>query len=152
MIRRLTNPNDFCDCIDDVYDLFQKDDEECAHFYLRHDKESIKNSFGNTIILNWEVFVWANQNKNFKYDALVIFINEKSIKFNCKIFSEFLWLSKNPKVGVSLFKKALDFAKQNKFSVVNVNTVTKNPSHKKLQKFYTKLGFEKDSESYLLNI
>jgi len=151
MISRIVNPKEFFQCIDDLEVLFRNDDQNSGHFFLRHDKESIKSGFGNSVILHWDVFVWANKNDNGKYDAAIIFVNEKSLKFNCRIFAEFLWLSKNHKCGLKLLKAALDFAKQNKFSVVSMNTVVQNPSFEKLKRLYGRLGFVKDSESYLLS-
>lgn len=147
-IKRITNPEEFKIVLDDLMDLFREDDVNHAHQLLSHDVESIKNAFSHKSILAWDFFLWANFNGS-KFDALIAFINDKNIKFNENIFNEYLWLSKNPKVGYKLLSTALKYARSNNFKYVSMNTVVKHPKHEKLKSFYTKLGFLKDSETYI---
>jgi len=147
-IQRITNPVDFCWLIDDMQILFEKEDSHSGHRLIKHDAETIKASFGHVQILNWDLFVWGNESDG-KFDSCIIFFNEKSAKFNKKIFSEFLWLSKNPKAGYALFRTAVAFARKNNFDYVVMSTVVAHEKHEKIKSFYKKMGFLKDSETYI---
>jgi len=147
-IQRITNPTDFCRLIDDLSELFSEEDSHSGHTLLRHNAETIKASFGHAQLLNWDLFVWACENGG-KFDSAIMFFNEKSPKFGARIFSEFLWLSKNPKAGYKLFSAAVKFARQNKFDYISMSTVTSHPKHEKIKSFYQKMGFLKDSETYI---
>lgn len=151
MIKRILNPEDFKSLILDMSILFEEEDASSGHVFLKHDKESIINSFGNKHILAWDMFVWANYNGS-KYDAIIMFFNDKSAKFNQKIFSEYLWLSKNPKAGFKLFKEATKYARQNKYKYISMNTVMKHPKSSKVVKFYEKMGFIKDTETFITQL
>lgn len=151
MIKRILDPEDFKILINDISDAFDFENKENGHYFLIHDKQSIINNFGNKYILAWDVFVWANFNgKN--YDSLIIFLNEKSIKFNESIFSEFLWLSKNPKLGYKLFKEAVNFAREKKFKYICMSRVYKHPKSEKVKNFYEKMNFIKDSEIFIAKL
>ena len=150
-IKRITNPKEFNSVIDDLNDLFHNENYESGHIFLQHNKDSIKNFFSNQIILNWDFFVWANFNGR-KYDGIIAFTNEKSVKFNCKLFCEYLWLSKNPKIGYRLFREAVKFAREKEYEYILMSTVTQHPKHEKVKNFYTKMGFLKDSETYIAKL
>ena len=115
MIKRLTDPQVFERAIRDISSLFDFENHNEGHFFLKHDEDGIIKSFAHTQILNWDLMVWANKNPDGNYDALIAFVNEKNEKFGERIFSEYLWLSKNPKVGCRLFKIAVDEAKKRNF-------------------------------------
>ena len=117
LIKRIVNPIEFNSVIDDLNDLFHDENFKNGHIFLEHNKESIKGFFSNQIILNWDFFVWANFNGE-KYDAMIAFTNEKSVKFNCKLFCEYLWLSKNPKIGYRLFKEGVKFAREKEYKYI----------------------------------
>jgi hypothetical protein len=136
---------------DDLMELFKKEDIDEGHYFLKHDIRTIKLAISNSAFLTWDFFVWANQT-NGKYDAVIAFHNDKNIKFGTKVFNEFIWLSKNPKVGFKLLKEALAFAKENNFKYIVMSSVTKNKKHKKVTDFYKKFGFEKDTESYIMKL
>lgn len=147
-IKRITNPDDFCRLIDDLDELFFDENSHSGHIFLKHNAQTIKSSFGHPSILTWDLFVWGHE-QNGKFDSCIIFFNEKSVKFGTKIFSEFLWLSKNSKVGYSLFNTAVKFARKNKFDYITMSTVVSHPKHEKVKSFYETMGFLKDSETYI---
>jgi len=152
MIKRITNPEEFKDVINDIDILFEDENKNTGHvFDLVHDKETIINSFSNKQILAWDVFVWANKEGE-KYDAVGIFLNDKSVKFGIKIFVEFLWLSKNPKAGFKIFKEAVKFARGENFKYMAVTSVEKHPNSQKNKRLYKKLGFEKDSTTFIATL
>lgn len=150
-IKRITNPEEFGKVIDDLYSLFVDEDKHSGHRLLLHDPQMIKNCFGHTSILNWDFYCWANKTSD-SYDAIICFINDKNPKFGEKIFSEFLWLSKNPKIGYKLFSTAMKFARENEFKIVAMSTVVQHPKHEKIKSFYNKMGFLKDSETYIAKL
>jgi hypothetical protein len=151
MIKRILDPEDFKVLISDISDLFEYENENEGHFFLKHSKETIINSFSNKHILAWDMFVWGNHNGT-SYDAIIMIYNDKSAKFNEKIFSEYLWLSKNPKAGFRLFKEAIKFARQNKFKYMTMNTVVKHPKSEKVMDFYNKMGFIRDTETFITQL
>lgn len=151
MIKRITNPEEFKRVVEDLAVLHEEDIVERGHYFIRHNKESIIENIAHTQTLAWNVFVWAHHNGE-RWDAIILFSNDRNPMFGVKMFSEHLWLSKNPKVGYKLLRTALRFAKENEYEVVSISCVEKNPSSKKLKEFYPKLGFRKDSETYLAKL
>jgi hypothetical protein len=151
MISRILNPEELKKVFDDLEDSFVPKDEDIGHQMMTHDKESIANALANKNLLAWDVFVWANKQGG-AYDGVIIFINDKNIKFNKSIFTEFLWLSKNAKSGFKLLKTAVDFAREKGFEYILMSCTEKNPQSKKLARVYKNLGFLKDSESYIAKL
>lgn len=152
MIKRITSETDFSKSINDIHCLYKDEDVEFGHRCgLLHNPESIINNFGIKTLLNWDVFVWANEDHG-QYDSICIFINEKNVKFGVTVFSEFLWLSKNPKVGYKLFKTAIEFARKKDFKYISVSSVETSPSAKKVEKLYDKLGFLKDQTTFIAKL
>ncbi len=74
------------------------------------------------------------------------------MKFNCKLFCEYLWLSKNPKTGYRLFSEAVKFAREKEYKYILMSTVVQHPKHEKIKNFYRKMGFLKDSETYIAKL
>jgi len=83
---------------------------------------------------------------------MIAFINHKNEKFGEEIFSEYFWMSSNPKAGYKLLATALKFAKEKEFKYVVMNCVSAHPKAKKIARFYKKMGFVKDSESYIAKL
>ena len=152
MIKRITNPSEFKKLADNIFDLFEYENENEGHHFVRHNKEHISNCFANQSLLAWDFFVWGNLNIHDKFDAVIAFLNQKNEKFGEEIFSEYIWLSKNPKVGYKLLAKALKFAKEKEFKYINMNCVMAHPKAEKIARFYKKMGFVKDSESYIAKL
>jgi hypothetical protein len=55
-------------------------------------------------------------------------------------------------VGYKLFATAIKFARDNKFEYIQMGCSEKSPSRDKVKKLYNKLGFIKDSESYIAKL
>lgn len=150
MIERILNGSRFKILADDIFSLFGEENIEEAHQCgLLHDKASIVRNLSHPSLLQHDVFVWANKNKEGRYDAVVIFLNDKNVKFNKYIFSEFIWLSKNPKVGFKLLKKAISFAREKKFEYISINSVENSKNSERNERFYKKIGFLKDSTTFI---
>ena len=152
MIKRITNPSEFKTLLDDIFDLFEYENENEGHYFVRHNKEYISNSFANKHLLAWDFFVWGNLNIHHKFDAMIAFLNQKKENFGEEIFSEYIWLSKNPKMGYKLLAKALKFAKEKEFKYITMNCAMAHPKAEKIGRFYKKMGFIKDSESYIAKL
>jgi len=152
VIKRITNKNEFSKVLDDIFDLFAYEDEHEAHHFLRHNKEYIFNAFGEDSTLVWNFYVWANLNDSNKYDSIIAFVKNRNEKFGEEIFLEYIWLSKNPKMGYKLLARALKLAKEQKFKYIMMNRVMKHPNSSKVAKFYEKMGFVKDTETYIAKI
>jgi GNAT superfamily N-acetyltransferase len=151
MIKRILDPEEFKKLADDIFDLHEFENENQGHYFLNHNKETIVNSFSNKYILAWDMFVWANHNGS-NYDGVIMFFNDKNAKFNERIFTEYIWLSKNPKIGHKLFKEAINFARQQGFKYITMNRVMKHPHSHAVMRFYEKMGFIKDTETFIAKL
>ena len=85
-------------------------------------------------------------------DYLQLFKNHKNEKFGEEIFTEYIWLSKNPRVGYKLLATALKFAKEKEFKYVMMSRVMAHSKSDKVARFYRKMGFVKDSETYIAKL
>ena len=77
MIKRVTDPKEFEKCITELSDLFDLENTNQGHHFLKHDKEHIINAFSHPQLLAWDFFTWVNINKEGRYDANIAFINNK---------------------------------------------------------------------------
>ena len=152
MIKRITNKSDFKKVLDDLDDLFNYENQNEAHHFLKYNKEYIFNAFGEDSMLAWNFFVWANKNDVDKFDAIIAFVNHRSEKYGEEIFAEYIWLSKRSSMGYKLLATALKFAKEKEFKYVTMNRVMKHPKSDKVARFYEKMGFVKDTETYIAKI
>jgi|TARA_R100000152_G_C6766873_1_gene191960 hypothetical protein len=152
MIKRILDPEEFKKLLDDLGDLFEFENKHQGHRLLKHDKEHIFRAFGKSKFLTWDFFVWGNLNSSNNFDAIIAFINNKNEKFGEEIFAEYLWLSKNPRAGRKLLATALNFARDKGFKYVMMSCVEAHPKSEKVARFYKRLGFIKDSETYIAKI
>ncbi len=152
MIKRITSKDEFSKVLDDIFHLFDYENENEAHNFLKYNKEYIFNAFGDDSLLTWNFFVWANLNNENKFDSIISFVNHRSEKYGEEIFSEYIWLSKKSNMGYKLLATALKFAKEKKFKYITMNRVMKHPKSNKVARFYEKMGFIKDAETYIAKI
>jgi DNA modification methylase len=152
MIKRILNPQEFKILLDDIFPLFDMENEKQGHALLKHNKEYIFNAFGDKSILAWDFFVWGNINDEGKFDAVIAFLNNKNEKFGEEIFAEYIWLSKNPRVGQKLLGTAMKFAREKEFKYAMMSCVEAHPKARKVARFYEKMGFIKDSETYIAKL
>jgi len=133
----------------DISDLHKEDNEKYGHVLgLKHDVELITKCLSHESLLIWNVHVWAHYN-GLKWDGIFIGIIRKSDKFNKKSMEEYLWLAKNSNAGIRLYNTALKFAKENQCEYIAMNVVENHPLKEKIKSFYKRMGFVKDSETYL---
>ena len=55
-------------------------------------------------------------------------------------------------MGYKLLARALKLAKEQEFKYIMMNRVMKHPNSSKVAKFYEKMGFVKDTETYIAKI
>ena len=146
MIKRILEEEDFKEAINDLTIKFSKELSDYHHF-LSHDTEKMTKRFCNKSLLHHQFFVWANKEDGV-YDSCIAFTLEDS-KFNENIFVEYLWISKNPKSGFKLFRTASDFARDIGVKYIAMSSTEKGKEKKKLESFYEKMGFLKDSTLYI---
>lgn len=149
MIKKITSVEEFTKLSTEFIELFKDDNEKYGHALdLKHDYNLIVKSMSHESLLLWNIHVWFSV-VNEKCDGVFIGIIRKSEKFNKKMMDEYLWLCKNSNSGFLLYKEALDFAKKQGCEFITMNVVENHPLSSKLKKLYLKLGFKKDSESYV---
>jgi hypothetical protein len=152
-IKRILTLNDLEKFLNDLEPYVKEhEDKNESHVFLKHDISFLKRYISHPSLLFWDFFIWGHLNEEDKYDSFLIFFNEKSGKFNEKLFSEYLWFSANKKNGYKLFKEALNLAKEMGFKYITISTIVNHPKHVKIKKFYEKIGFKKDSESYIMKL
>lgn len=153
MIKRIINSQDFCKAADDLSDYLGLAEEgNNYHYLLPNGVESMKQAFAHDKMLAFNVFVWANLNDENKYDAAIVFMKDKGPRHGLEIFSEYVWLSANPRVGYKLFATAIKFARQNGFEYIQMGCSEKSPNKETVKSLYRRLGFIKDSESYIAKL
>jgi len=153
MIKRIINTKQFVKAVDDISNYLDLNEESNNYYHLLpNSPDTLKKAFGHDRMLAFNVFVWANLNEQDKYDAGIIFLREKSPKHGVDVFSEYIWLSANPKVGYKLFATAIKFARDSGFENICMGISEKSPKRDKVKKLYKRLGFIKASESYVAKL
>jgi hypothetical protein len=147
-IKKIISVKEWQEVASDVYSLFIEDDESAHSFDIRHNIELITKSFSHESLLIWNTHVWAHFNGE-KWDALFIGVIRKSEKYGKKFMDEYVWLSKNSNKGYKLYKIAEKYAAQQKCDFITMNVTNLHPKSEKIKNFYSKIGFTKDSETYI---
>jgi hypothetical protein len=148
-IKKIVTVSEWIEVANDISELHKDDNEKYGHACgLKHDTDLITNALSHEALLLWNMHVWAHFNGE-KWDGMFIAQIRKSEKFNKKAMEEYLWLSKNPKVGISLYKTAFNYAKIQGCHYMLMNVAENHPKSNKIKSLYKKLGYQKDTESYL---
>ena len=116
------------------------------HYGFPFNAESMKNFYSNPITFsNCLVYGYFDKDNNLK--SSIWFNKGYDPRVNKKILTESMWLSKNPKYSIRLLNEALDHINlYYKYDVLVMSRLEK--STKKLDNFYFKKGFLKDSTSF----
>lgn len=153
MIKRVTDPEEFRKATHQIFDLLEVDSEENKwHHLLPNNRQSIIQAFAHKSLLVNDVFAWVNVNEKQQYDSCIIFIRNQNERYGKEIFSEHTWLSGNPRVGLKLFKTAINFAIEKGFEYISVGCSVKSPNSESVRRFYERMGFLKDTETYIAKI
>jgi len=153
MIKRIINAEQFNKVADDVSDCLNlKGEDNTYHYFLPNGVESMKKAFAHDKMLAFNVFAWANLNSKDKYDAVIIFLKDKGPRHGLEIFSEYVWLSANPHAGYKLLATAIKYARDSGFKHIQMGCSEKSPNKNKVKSLYRRLGFIKDSESYIAKL
>lgn len=148
-IKKIVTVAEWIIVTNDIDILFKEDNQKYGHSCgLTHDKELITKCLSHESLLLWNMHVWAHFNGE-KWDGIFIGSIRKSEKFNKKMMDEYLWLSKNSAKGMRLFNIAKKYAKDQGCEFIHMNVVENHPKSNQLKNLYIKMGFEKDTESYI---
>jgi len=147
-IKKIVNPEEFSSIWNDLELYYREENKIYGHRYLSISKQTIIDSWGHTSLLNNTMHVWANLEDG-KARGLIMFLEYMHPTFGEKIFTEYFWISNNPKKSFSLFKTALSFAKRKGMKYATVSCVENYPTSERLKKVYQKMGFQKDSETFI---
>lgn len=138
--------------MNDIEFYFKEYNEKYTHaFNLKHDKELITKCLSHESLLIWNMHVWAHFNGE-KWDGIFIGCIRRSEKFNKKMMDEYLWMAKNSAKGIKLFNTAKEYAKNQGCEFIHMNVVENHPKSDQLKKLYLKMGFQKDTESFIAKI
>ena len=153
MIKRIVSADEFYKVVDNVSSYLDLNEESNNYYYLvPNNGDALKKAFGHDRMLAFNVFVWANLNNLGKYDAGIIFLKDKGPRHGLEIFSEYIWLSSNPHAGYKLLATAIKYARDNGFEHIQMGCSEKSPNKDKVKSLYRRLGFIKDSESYIAKL
>ena len=147
-IKKITSAQEFAKVCDDLEELMSVDNQEHQHWFGPISKQSMVNSWGNPSLLTHSMHTWANI-ENGKAVAIIMFFDAINTKCGTRMWSEFFWTSKNAKVSFSLLRTALDFARKKGIEFVSVCSYENHPKSARLREIYKKMGFLKDSETYI---
>lgn len=137
-VRKITNPAEYLRLLDNLEALWEWENQNGGHVF-----PISKASLGQVAtaqLLAWEYHVWSND----ELDSIIMFHAGWNLLHGKTVFQEVIWLSKSG-CGLKLLKAALDFAKNQRYDILVMGSVTKAPNLK-LNKLYTKLKLQKDGE------
>jgi hypothetical protein len=148
MIKKITCAKDFEKVWKDLDALFREENSKYGHHFLKFSAQSVIDSFAHDSLLNNSIHCWANF-ENGNADGVIMFADMIQPFLAQRIFMEYFWISKNPQKSFALYRQAVKFAKSKKIQYIIMNCVENHPSSAKLKKIYRKLGYKKDSTSYI---
>lgn len=147
-IKKITNPEEFTKIWKELDILFSAENEKYGHVFSKISAQSIINSWAHPSLLTNTMHTWASINDD-KADGLIMCLESVNTVLGERVFNEFFWISSNPRISFQLLKQAEKFAKSKKIKLMSVSCVENYPTSSKLKKVYQKLGFVKDSETYI---
>lgn len=147
-IKKITNPEEFSKIWKDLEEHFRRENEIYGHAFARISAQSVIDSWGHASLLTSVMHTWASITDG-KADGIIMFLENINTVLGEKMFNEFFWISRNPHISLKLFRQAEKFAKNKKIRLISMSCVENYPTSSKLKKVYQKLGFTKDSETYI---
>tara|TARA_X000001316_G_C921001_1_gene35270 strand:- start:636 stop:1106 length:471 start_codon:yes stop_codon:yes gene_type:complete len=116
------------------------------HYGFTFNVESMKNFYSNPIIFS-DCLVYGYFDKKENLKSVIWFNKGYDPRINKKLLTQFLWLSKSPKYSIRLLDESLKHINlYYKYNVLVMGRLEKYS--KKLDNFYIKKNFLKDSKSY----
>jgi hypothetical protein len=151
-IKKIVSVEELKQLGSDLSEISKEHDEKFAHVLdLKHDIELMVKSFSHESLLIWNIHIWGHFNGE-KWDGIFIGTVRKSERFNKKFMDEYLWFCKNSNSGIKLYITAYKYAKSQGCEYMSMNLMENNPNSYKLKSFYTKLGYQKDTETWIKKI
>lgn len=110
-----------------------------THFGVPYNNNTFKSYFSNPLRFE-NSFVYAFINKKNQPLGGIIWVKDFDYSTKSKILREFIWICKEPKASLKLFKESInDISKNYKFDIIVSGNSENNP---KLKKFYERLNFK----------
>lgn len=120
------------------------------HYGFSFNVESMENFYSNPIAFS-DCLVYGYFDKDNNVKSGIWFNKGYDPRVNKKLLSQFVWLSKDPKYSIRLLSVALDhISLYYKYDVLIMGRLER--STKKLDNFYFKKGFLKDSCGFYKSI
>ena len=141
MIKKITNPQEYLQLLDNLDSLWEQENKTRGHA-LKISKEGLS-KLANPQLLTWEYHVWSTE----KLDSIVMFCSAFNPLFNEAVFQEVVWLAKNGG-GIELLRAARRFARQKGIKHWILGASVKM-ADERLKKFYEKIGCVEDSVCYV---
>lgn len=151
MIQKITNPDTFKRMVNQISMKFSGENGLYGHVGAKINPESLIRAWSDSRLLNFNLHVWANE-ENGEFDAVAMFQLVDNHVIGEKIWQEYLWASRNPRVGAKLKKTALDFGRKMGYGRYVMGVVENHPKSHKVKKHYLSTGMIKDSELYIGNL
>jgi len=147
-IKKVIGVEEFTKACNDLYELFSEENEKYGHQFVKINAQSIIKSWGHASILNGPMHVWVAFEEE-RAVGILMFIDSINTVFGERLFTEYMWACANPKYSFSLLRQALKFAKNKNIKYATLSLVVNHPKSDKLKNIYEKMGFKKDSETYI---
>lgn len=148
MIKKIVSAKEFEKAFLDLETLFREENKKYGHSFLKINHQSVIDSIAHASVLNNIYHCWVNFEENLA-DGMIIFLDCVQPFLAERMFMETFWISKNAKTSFALYNKAVKFAKEKGIKYINMNCVENHPKSNRLKKIYLKMGFKKDTESYI---
>lgn len=135
-ICKAENIEDSHSMIDGVSDLVGL----ITHYGSPYNKNTFKSCFSNPERFK-NFFIYASFNKKNQPLGGIIWAKDFDFSTKSKILREFIWISKDPKTSLTLFKESIkDVSKSYQFDIIVSGNSEENV---RLEKFYKRQGFKK---------
>ena len=116
------------------------------HYGFPANLESLKNFYSNPVSF-FDCLIYGYFDKKESLKSFIWFNKGYDPRVNKKILTQFMWLSKDPKYSIRLLDESLKHINlYYKYNVLVMGRLEKYS--KKLDNFYFKKGFLKDSKNY----
>lgn len=148
MIEKITDPKKLAKLMRDLEHKFREENSKYGHVGAKINVDAFLRAWSDQRLLNFNLHVWANIENEY-YDSCIMFQGIENALLGEKLWQEYFWVSKNPRMGVKLFHTAINFARKLNYQRFVMGTVENYPNSKSVRRFYEKIGMKKDSELWI---
>jgi len=146
MIKRIVTVEDF----DIVYENFRElaKTHPVKHFGIEFDPKTLWMAWRvNNLLINSCVLV-CNFVDDTTIDALCWFVITHDWRIDKDVASSYLWISKDKKRGLQVFREALAIIERKRVPIVNVGYLLSSESAPRIEKMLQRMGYKPEDKSY----